>query len=261
MPPPIKVDPVTGEIITCDIEDCPKTPIGRGWCDAHYRRWIKYGDPLGVAPPRTYQDPAERFWRRVNKNGPCPDMDPDLGPCWLWTGPLSRKGYAQFSVTRDWERTNWPVHGFAYEQMVGRVPDGLELDHLCCVRHCVNPDHLEPVTHEENIARAKARGSYARQWEKTTHCPQGHEYTDDNTYVDPDGVHFCRTCLAAKKRRQTARRLRELEKRDCAWCDAKFQPLHPRQKYCGDDCQSESDRKRAREATARCRARQKMRVN
>lgn len=84
--------------------------------------------------------------------------------CWAWTG--SRKhpnGYGQMMA---WGK-NWNAHRLAYVLLVGPIPDGLHLDHLCRFKPCVNPAHLEPVTPAENV----------RRWAETiTHCPQGHEY-------------------------------------------------------------------------------------
>jgi hypothetical protein len=130
-------------------------------------------------------DPSERFWPKVNKNGE--------GGCWLWTGCQNGTGYGRFDKS--------VAHRFSYQLLVGPVPDGLDLDHLCRVRHCVNPDHLEPVTRSENLRRGILHGpidggrAAARQREKT-HCPQGHEYTPDNTYSPPSrpSARYCRRC-------------------------------------------------------------------
>lgn len=92
-----------------------------------------------------------RFWPRVDKNGPVPEIRPELGPCWLWTGPLSHHGYGVMHVP---PATSTPAYRYAYEVSVGPVPKGLELDHLCRVQACVNPSHLEPVTHQENMRRS-----------------------------------------------------------------------------------------------------------
>src|SRR6185312_13183624 len=97
--------------------------------------------PYPGGMPRPAQDWKERFWAKVDKDGPEPEHRPDLGPCWLWTtGRFSGAvgGYGQF-----WrcEGQNLHAHRVAYELLVGPIPYGLHLDHLCRVRHCVNPKH------------------------------------------------------------------------------------------------------------------------
>lgn len=108
--------------------------------------------------------------------------------CWLWQG-RQHKGYA-VSGGRH-------VHRRMYEQHVGAIPEGLELDHLCETPLCVNPDHLEPVTRKENMRRRYA--SY-------THCSNGHEYTDANTYVRPGGHRDCRACIRSRVKAYRQRR-------------------------------------------------------
>lgn len=116
----------------------------------------------------------------------------DPSGCWLWQAALSRRqGYACYY--HDGQVRHG--HRVAYQLIVGAVPDGLVLDHLCRVRHCVNPSHLEPVTPGENVRRGVAGGWHNL---RKTHCPHGHEYSQANTYVTPDGRRCCRTC----KRRQ-----------------------------------------------------------
>lgn len=111
--------------------------------------------------------------------------------CWLWPRTLlARDGYGLATVKRRTHR----AHRLAYELFIGPIPSGLESDHLCRVRHCVNPDHLEMVTHAENMRRR----SIAQ-----THCKHGHEYTPENTYLNPSGWRACHTCA---KRRKSARR-------------------------------------------------------
>lgn len=94
-----------------------------------------------------------------------------------------------------------------YEHVKGPVPDGLELDHLCRVHNCVNPAHLEAVTHAENVRRGEA-GLHNPE---KTHCPNGHAYTEENTLVinDPRGAYRrCKKCHAdyERKRRQRLRK-------------------------------------------------------
>lgn len=130
---------------------------------------------------------TDRFWSKV-------DILP--GSCWLWTAFTNHAGYGKFWLDGTMVR----AHRWAYESEVGPIPDGLEIDHLCRVRHCVNPTHLEPVTPTENRRRAA---------ECITHCPQGHEYTEENTYRRPDkNGRECRQChrVATRKYEREGRR-------------------------------------------------------
>lgn len=140
------------------------------------------------------------FWSRVNKDGPIPARCPERGPCWLWLGELiKRTGYGQ--VGR--EGRNYRAHRLSYELLIGPIPLGLELDHLCKVRHCVNPAHLEPVTGKVNKLRGDTFN--ARNAAKT-HCPKGHPYDEKNTYMHPRGLRCCRQCANARMREKTRRR-------------------------------------------------------
>ncbi len=117
--------------------------------------------------------------------------EPNSG-CWLWTGALNQDGYAMFWHEGQARR----AHRIAYEIHVGPIPDGLQLDHLCRVRCCVNPDHVEPVSCRENIRRGET-GIHERE---KTHCPQGHPYDERNTYRYRN-KRYCRTCMKQRKRR------------------------------------------------------------
>jgi hypothetical protein len=99
-------------------------------------------------PPK--EDPLVRFWRKVDKDGPVPLLRPDLGPCWLWTGRVKANGYGTFFPSR---RECWSAHRWAYAALVGPIPEGLHLDHLCERPRCVNPAHLDPVSGWVNQAR------------------------------------------------------------------------------------------------------------
>lgn len=113
-----------------------------------------------------------------------------MTPCWLYLGSLTSNGYGKASVAG---RTAL-AHRAAYEALVGPIPPGLQLDHLCRNRACYNPAHLEPVTQRENLRRG--RNSNAEK----THCPLGHEYSDENTYVCARGKRSCKTCNRARNR-------------------------------------------------------------
>lgn len=138
----------------------------------------------------------ERFWEKVSP-------EPNSG-CWLWAASEKNGGYGQFW---DGER-NVRAHRWAYETYRGPIPSGLQMDHLCRVRCCVNPFHLEAVTQQENIRRGDA-GKYptAGLYRKNkTHCPKGHEYNARNTYIY-NGWRFCRECnnISSARRRAKAR--------------------------------------------------------
>lgn len=138
----------------------------------------------------------ERFWPKVDKDGPVSDHRPDLGPCWLWTAYVDERGYGIFR----WESgRSEKAHRSAYLLSVGAIPDGLELDHLCKVRHCVRPTHLEPVTHVENIRRGDYSNNGARMRARTE-CPYGHPYDAENTMYKADGMRACRACKKAYSR-------------------------------------------------------------
>ena len=118
--------------------------------------------------------------------------------CWIWQAYTCRKGYGQFKVDGRMVK----AHRWSYEHFVGPIPDGLELDHLCRVRNCVNPAHLEAVTHAENVRR----GESGKNQRAKTHCPQGHPYAGENLYVYPDGRRNCRTCQSAHYAHHYARK-------------------------------------------------------
>ncbi len=152
----------------------------------------------GVAKSKT---DSLKFWEKVN----IPDS---LDGCWLWTAYIYDFGYGLFHAT---ERKT-VAHKWSYELMKGPVPDRLELDHLCRVRHCVNPDHLEAVTHLENVRR----GDAGKNMSIKTHCPQGHPYSGDNLRISirqHGKSRICRTCQRDSTARFKERRRNETVKK------------------------------------------------
>jgi len=116
--------------------------------------------------------------------------------CWEWDKPVAGiGGYGRLFVgsRSDGSRRLRMAHIVSYEVFVGPVPAGLQLDHLCRNRACVNPDHLEAVTPRENVLRSDS--PMARQ-ARQTHCKRGHEFTAENTYLNK-GKRYCRTCQRA----------------------------------------------------------------
>ena len=170
--------------LSCLVEDCEKPRRSRGLCSAHHSRLLRTGSPTGT----NRRTPEQRFIALAGS----PD---DRDGCWLWTGHVGPHGYARF------DGVAW-AHRWSYEHFVGPIPVGLEIDHLCRNRSCVNPDHLEPVTRRENLLRGD---TFASRNAAKTHCIHGHEFTPANTYVAAGGGRYCRTCRAERERRRKAR--------------------------------------------------------
>lgn len=135
---------------------------------------------------RTRPTVEERFWAKVEKTD----------SCWLWIASRGFGGYGRFYPGRP--AASRAAHRVSYEWAKGPIPDGLELDHLCRVRECVNPDHLEAVTHAENVRRARAATA-------KDYCYRGHEFTPENTLIDRDGWRRCRECRGIRQRAWRAR--------------------------------------------------------
>lgn len=110
--------------------------------------------------------------------------------CWLWRGCKDRKGYGKIRVSGF----TWLAHRLAYEAFKGPIPEHLELDHTCRNTSCVNPEHLEAVTHEENCRRGISKTTSGAWQRAKTHCPRGHLYSGSNLYITKDNKRVCRTC-------------------------------------------------------------------
>lgn len=120
-------------------------------------------------------------------------VDSETG-CIIWTGNADTSGYGRLKIHGRHQR----VHRLAYELARGPIPAGLQIDHLCRVRECANPDHMEPVTGKENLRRSPLYCA------NKTHCPQGHPYAGDNLYVARCGARHCRACKRIRSRRYKA---------------------------------------------------------
>lgn len=142
---------------TCSIDGCEKLEAARSWCQMHYRRWQKEGNP-GEAAPRLVNR-KDHFWDFVNKNGPVQPHCAELGPCWEWTGGLNGHGYGNLKVDGNTDT----AHRVAWELGVGPIPNGLYVLHHCDNRPCVNYErHLFLGTHADNMRDAVAKGRFSR---------------------------------------------------------------------------------------------------
>lgn len=173
-----KRNPLPVKSGVCRVEGCDRGgKMRRGMCELHYDRWKKHGDPATPLPTR-----SDLFWAQVTKSS----------GCWLWTGYANLNGYGEFA--------EFMAHRFAYTEIVGSIPPGMTLDHLCRVHACVRPSHLEPVSRGENVRRGDS-GAHNRI---KTHCAQGHPYDEANTRWYGPGWRACRTCESWRYRHRPA---------------------------------------------------------
>jgi hypothetical protein len=131
---------------------------------------------------RPTRSPEDRFWDKVWQGD----------GCWLWTGRPNRQGYGVLREGPSGSRT-LRAHRFSYELLVGPILEGLVIDHLCSNTMCVNPDHLDSVTQAENVRRGRTGQAFGAMQRARTHCPQGHEYSNENTYLW-NTYRACRMC-------------------------------------------------------------------
>lgn len=156
---------------SCTVGDCKRALYARGYCNAHYQnRRRMHGMKKLTA--------QERFWSKVGA--------PDQNGCWIWRGKLKNNGYAQIVANGR----QFVAHVFSYRLMRGLIPKGKELDHTCRNRSCVNPAHLEPVTHRENVLRGMG---LAAKCARRSSCKNGHPFTADNTKLRGHS-RVCITC-------------------------------------------------------------------
>jgi HNH endonuclease len=173
-----------------------------------------------------HQHLAARFWPFVEAEEGATD------PCWLWTGRFTSKGYAAVRLFGG----SVLGHVVGYEVANGPVPEGLVLDHLCRVRHCVNPHHLEAVTAEENTRRGH---------EAKVTCAHGHAFD----FTRSDGHRGCRQCARDRCSSYRARHRTPLVARPCAECGDFFMPkTRPDAFLCSGRCRARKRRRLARES-------------
>ena len=185
---------------TCTIDGCGRPHKGLGLCSMHYQRFKKSGSTEVKSRPSE----EERFRSKCS-------VQSESG-CWIWSGTFWPNGYGMFALQRvPGEPARYVLaHRYSFELNGGVIPEGLVIDHLCRVRACVNPSHLEPVTNRENLVRGEG---FVGQQARRTHCARGgHSLSGENLVVDRNGWRSCRTCRketawAAGQRRTARRRL------------------------------------------------------
>lgn len=236
----------------CDTDGCGRKTKARGYCHRHYEALRRNGLMKKVR----ISDPAERVTSYI-------DMTAD--GCWIWTGARSTGNYGRiFFGGRVLQ-----AHRVVYQLHRGPIPEGLELDHICHTadtscpggescphRPCVNPDHLQPVTGRENKVRGR---SPAAKYAANTHCPQGHPFSPENTYIWRSS-RICRTCRVAAQRKMPPRPRRSLDA-TCVICSASFTyvrgPGGRAPNTCSDQCTLARRRRAARDHQRRKRAAQR----
>lgn len=164
---------------TCSFEACSRTHTARGYCPLHYKRVLRHGNPAIAGVVQRSITTSQRFAEKytISKDG-----------CWLWVGAISDTGYGSF-----WDgEKSLSAHRHSYESTHGKQPSDMHLDHLCRVRRCVNPVHLELVTPRENLRRGNGG---PREF-----CKNGHSMRVSG-YLRPDGKgRMCRKCATVRGR-------------------------------------------------------------
>jgi hypothetical protein len=139
-------------------------------------------------------DNPARFWSKVDLSQP--------DECWLWTARIDKQGYGRI---HDGARGQRYAHQVVWELVAGPIPEGLEIDHVCRVRSCVNPSHLDAVTHAENLRRSPLTPAAITAARGT--CAHGHPYDAWNTGITTKGTKWCRACNRERKRLAYARKV------------------------------------------------------
>lgn len=228
----------TSDRSTCKLDHCNEPKHAKGYCDPHYRRFRRTGDPLsdqdrvilGLIPapspycsvdgcdrPPTHKKMCSRHYRNLRYTGYAkPKTEWTVNEsldrigwnvtnsgCWEWRGATRGNGYGALSLSR-YGLDEAPVHRLMYERFIGLIPDGLIIRHKCDNPPCCNPDHLEVGTHWDNMQDMVERG---RHWNtKKTQCKWGHDISSpESVYMSPrPGGKFARVCKVCHARQVKA---------------------------------------------------------
>lgn len=148
--------------------------------------------PTGIyqRKPRIRKSLEEYFWPKVDKKGPIPEHQPELGPCWIWIAARTDKGYG---VLSDGIRQRG-AHVIAWKIRYGLIPEGKMILHKCDNPPCVNTEHLFSGTHSDNMKDCVRKGRHKEV--KRMHCAKGHPFVGENLFIR-DGKRKCRACSRA----------------------------------------------------------------
>lgn len=232
-PKPEKVKRVVAAELICLADGCDDPQYIKGHCIRHNARIKTYGslnggpyefDPLVLAGRGLSVE--ERFWQRVDFDGPVPELRPDLGPCWLWRLSRNSKGYGQ---TFLFPTIGTGPHRVAWHLAGRPLILGMELDHLCRNPVCLRVTHLEQVTKLENMLRGNG---WSGRNSRKTHCSKRHPFNAANTVIDAKGHRRCRTCANGKAVRLAAERALTRQERAIARAYREAISADPC-RYCG----------------------------
>lgn len=177
----------------CVVDGCSREARALSMCSSHYMRQRRWGDPTAI---KRMRGPAlERFTHMYAVN--------EANGCWEWRGVLDKRGYGRFI---DENGSADMAHRWSYKHFVGAIPENLVVHHKCFNPKCVNPDHLEPATHRENIIEKGATNA-AHVNSLKTHCIRGHSLADayiQNTRWGKQRI--CRTCQKDRTRKYKEKR-------------------------------------------------------
>lgn len=180
--------------VKCAVDDCDRNSVARGWCNRHYENWRNTGDPIPARDKPLVVVIESIGW------------DVTDGGCWEWRGARNGHGYGLVSLHREGVKAA-RAHRVVYESRRGPIPRGAVLRHSCDNPPCVNPDHLKPGTHKQNMEDMAARGRSGVSYEaRGGRCPNGHDVTSPDSFkvrMKPDGSSYrmCIECDRARKRR------------------------------------------------------------
>jgi hypothetical protein len=182
----------------CKVINCESNIKSKGYCTKHYLRWWRYGDTSYV---KNLKGKAiDRFYFMIDKTN----------TCWNWKGSLDKGGYGRIADDEGW---NDMAHRWSYKNFVGDIPDGLVLDHICKNTKCVNPKHLRPVTHKQNIIDYGVSNASFLNSQKT-HCIHNHELSLDNIYIykgKRGATRVCKICHSKRVKEYIKRKMENNE--------------------------------------------------